>query len=156
RRVVEAERRVPRVELLRGLEETDDFVVLGIRGHPVPGFRRERWRAGCDERMQPLGHGAILFLHRGDRREHVAFPVRPVLVRARFRLQLLGAISHRGFFLVREPLGLLVDRGGALGGLLRVLYWAHRNLLILTWVGNLAAVRMRTRDIVACALTPRV
>ena len=33
---LEAERRVPRLELLRALEEADDLAVLGIRGHPVP------------------------------------------------------------------------------------------------------------------------
>ena len=131
RRVAEAERRVPRFELLRALEEADDLAVLGIRGHPVPGFRREGWRAGFDDRMEPLGHGAIRFLHRGDRREHGAFPVRLVLVRARGRLQLLAALLHRGSFLVRESLGFLVDRGGALGGLLRFLLWAHRNLLMV-------------------------
>src|SRR5205809_3570699 len=84
--------------------------------------------------MEPLGHGAIRLLHRGDLREHVAFPVRLVLLparaAARVRLQLLGALLHRGSFLVRESVRLLVDRGGALGGLLRVLLWAHRNLLI--------------------------
>src|SRR5207237_355940 len=32
RPVAEPERRVPRLELLRGLEETDDLAVLGIRG----------------------------------------------------------------------------------------------------------------------------
>src|SRR5258706_5585931 len=135
RRVAEAERRVPRVELLRGLEEADDLAVLiSIRGHPVPGFRREGWRAGFDDRMEPLGHGTIRFLHRSDCRKHGAFPGRLILIRARFRLQLLGAISHRGFFLVRESLGLLVDHGGALGGLLRALLFrlAHKNLLILT------------------------
>src|SRR5207247_9848848 len=83
RRVAEAEGRVPRVELLRALEEADDLAVLGIRGHPVPGFRREGWRAGFDDRMESLGHGAIRFLHRGDLREHVAFPVRLVLLPAR-------------------------------------------------------------------------
>src|SRR5437762_11190093 len=46
RRVAEAERRIPRLELLRGLEEADDLAVLGIRGHPVPGPRREGWRTG--------------------------------------------------------------------------------------------------------------
>ena len=40
--------------------------------------------------------------------------------RARFRLQLLGALLHRRSFRVRESLGLLVGRG-ALGGLLRAL-----------------------------------
>ena len=39
-RVVEAECRIPGVELLRGLEEADDLAVLvGICGHPIPGFR---------------------------------------------------------------------------------------------------------------------
>src|SRR5207247_4818045 len=140
RLVAEAEGRVPRVELLRALEEADDLAVRGIRGHPVPGLRREGWRAGFDDCVEPLSHGAIRFLHRGDLREHVAFPVRLVLLparaAARVRLQLLGALLHRGSFLVRESVGLLVDRGGALGGLLRVLLWAHRNLLILTWASG--------------------
>src|SRR5262245_18383319 len=34
RRVTEAEGRVPRLELLRALEEADDLTVLGVRGHP--------------------------------------------------------------------------------------------------------------------------
>jgi predicted enzyme related to lactoylglutathione lyase len=46
RRVVEAERRVPRVELRRRREVADDLAVLGVGGHPVPGFRREGWGAG--------------------------------------------------------------------------------------------------------------
>src|SRR6202011_3533039 len=54
RRVVEAERRAPRLELLRGLEEADVFFVLSIRGHAVPEFRREDWRAGLDDGMEPL------------------------------------------------------------------------------------------------------
>src|SRR5919106_936349 len=66
RLVAEAERRVPRFELLRALEEADDLAVLGVRGHPVPGFRRESWRAGFDDGMDPLGHGAIRFRHLGD------------------------------------------------------------------------------------------
>ena len=33
-----------RLELCRGLEEADDVAVLGVRGHPVPGSRREVWR----------------------------------------------------------------------------------------------------------------
>jgi hypothetical protein len=43
-------------------------------------FRREGWRAGVDDRMELLGHGAIRSLHLCDLGEHVAFPVR--LVRA--------------------------------------------------------------------------
>ena len=139
RLVAEAERRVSGFELLRALEVADDVAVLGIRGHPVPGFRREGWRAGFDDRMKPFGHGTIRFRHRGDRRKHGAFPFRLVLVRTRFRLQFLGASLHRGSFFVRESFGFLIDRGGALpgtacqgrcDGLLRVLLWAHRNLLV--------------------------
>jgi hypothetical protein len=124
RLVAEAERRVPGVELLRALEEADDLAVLGIRGHPVPESRREGWRAGFDDGMEPLAHGTIRSRHLGDLREHGAFPVRLVRARAAARggLQLLGALLHRGSFLVRESLELLVGRGGALGGLLRVLH----------------------------------
>src|SRR2546426_3057149 len=119
RRVVEAERRVPRLELLRRLEEADDLAVLGVRGHPIPGSRREGWRAGFDDGMEPLGHGAIRFRHGGDARERGAFPVRLV----RDRLRLSDALLDRGSLLVRESLGLLFSRGGALAGLLRVLHW---------------------------------
>src|SRR5918997_2308546 len=107
RLVAEAERRVPRLELLGALEEADDLAVLGVRGHPVPGFRQEGWRAGFDDLMEPLGHGAVRFRHLGDLREHGAFPCRSVLVRTLFSLQLFGALPHRGSFLGREPLGLL-------------------------------------------------
>src|SRR3989441_687655 len=137
RLVAEAERRVPRLELVRALEEADDIAVLGVRGHPIPGSRREGWRAGFDDGMEPLGHGAIRFRHLGNLREHVAFPVRLVRARAavRFRLQLLGTLLHRGAFLVRESLDHLAGDGRALGGLMRFLLWAHRNILIPTWVG---------------------
>src|SRR5206468_2015155 len=143
RRVAETERRIPRFELLRALEEANDLAVLGIRGHPVPESRREGWGAGFDDSMEPLAHGAIRFRHLGDLREHGTFPVLLVRARAaaRGRLQLLDALLHRDSFLVRESLELLVDRGGVLVGLLRVLLWAHRNL-IPTWVGKLAAVRV--------------
>jgi hypothetical protein len=120
RLVAEAERRVPRAELLRALEEADDLAVLGIRGHPVPQSRREVRRAGLDDGMEPPGHGAIRFRHLGDLREHVAFPVRLACARdaARGRFQLPGTLLHRGAFLVRESLVRLVARGG----LLRVLH----------------------------------
>src|SRR5439155_21474300 len=116
-------------ELLRGLEEADDLAVLGIRGHPVPCFRREGWRTRLDDRMEPFGHRAIRFLHLRDLREQSAFPIRLLRARAALcgRLHLLDVLLHRGSFLVRESLELLVRRGGALGGLLRVLLWAHRN-----------------------------
>jgi hypothetical protein len=70
--------------------------------------------------MEPLGHGAIRFLHLGDLREHVVFAVR--LARtwsAARRLELLGALLHRCSFLVRESLGRLA--GGARSGRRRVL-----------------------------------
>ncbi len=76
----EAERRVPRLELLRALEEADDLAVPGVRGHPVPEFWREDWRTGFDDRMEPLANGAIRSRHRGNLRQYGAFPVR--LVRA--------------------------------------------------------------------------
>ena len=71
--------------------------------------------------MEPLGHGAIPSLHLGDLRERLTLPVRLLRARAaaRFRLQLLGALLHRGSFLVRESLGRFA--GGSLGGLLRAL-----------------------------------
>src|SRR6266571_1911405 len=83
------------------------------------GGRPQGWRAGFDDSMEPLAHGAIRFRHRGELREHGAFPVRLV------RLQLLGALLHRDSLLVRESLDLLVDRAGALGGLPRGLLWNH-------------------------------
>src|SRR4029450_8129636 len=117
RLVAEAERRIPRLELLRVLEEADDLAVLGIRGHPVPESRHESWCGGCDDRMEPLAHRAIRFRHRGDLREDGTLPVRP--------LQLLDALLHRESFLVRKSLELLAGHGGALGGLTRVFLWAH-------------------------------
>src|SRR2546422_3976225 len=136
RLIAEAERRIPRLELVRALEEADDIAVLGVRGHPVPGSRREGRRAGFDDGMEPLGHGAIRFRHLGNLRDHVAFPVRLVRARAaaRFRLQLVGALFHRGSFLVRESLDRLAGHGGALGGLLCILLWAHRASSYRLWL----------------------
>src|SRR5439155_13053102 len=54
RLVHEAECRVPRLESLRALEEADDLAVFGIRGHPVPESRREGWRVGFEDGMEPL------------------------------------------------------------------------------------------------------
>src|SRR2546425_7424036 len=116
RLVAEAERRIPRLELLRCLEEADDLTVLalpGIGGHPVPESRREGWHAFSDDSMEPLAHGAIRFPHLCDPCEHSALPVRLV------PFQLLEALLHRASFLVRESFELLAGRGGALDGLLR-------------------------------------
>src|SRR5713101_4678200 len=92
RAVVEAEHRVPLLELPRVAEEADDLAVLRIRRHPVPGLRRELWGGGFDDLVEPLRDGAILRRHRGDRGAHGAFPIRRVL-------QLSGARFHRGLFL---------------------------------------------------------
>src|ERR1051325_8223407 len=54
RLVAEAERRVPRLELVGALEVADDIAVPGVRGHPVPRSRREGRRAGLDDGMDPL------------------------------------------------------------------------------------------------------
>src|SRR5437879_12164816 len=43
RLVAEAESRVPRVELLRALEEAGNLAVIGIRGHSVPASRPASW-----------------------------------------------------------------------------------------------------------------
>src|SRR5688572_13807003 len=77
--------------------------------------------------MDPLGHGAVLFRHLGDLREHVLFPRSLVLREARLRLQLSGALPHRGFLLGRESLRRRA--GGSLGGLPRRLLGAHRSSL---------------------------
>src|SRR5918998_2453517 len=123
RRVAEAERRVPRVELLGALEVADDLAVLvGVGGHPVPGLRREGGRAGLDDLVEPLGHRAIRFGHLGDLGEQVALPFSLLLVRARFRLQLLGALPHGGPFLGREPLGVLRAHRYLPCGMFRVLF----------------------------------
>src|SRR5215468_6335101 len=59
RLVAEAERRVPRLELLRVLEEADDLAVPGVRGHPIPEPRGEGRCAGPDDGMEPLAQDAI-------------------------------------------------------------------------------------------------
>src|SRR5438128_4923881 len=52
RGVVEAEHRVPLLELPRVAEETDDLAVLAVGRHPVPRFRRKVWGGGLDELME--------------------------------------------------------------------------------------------------------
>src|SRR5215207_5341407 len=122
RLVAEAERSVPRVELLGALEVADDLAVLvGVGGHPVPGLGREGGRARLDDFVEPLGHGAVRSLHLGDLREHGAFPCCSVLLRTLFGLQLFGALLHRCPFLGREPLGLLCAHRSLLCGFLHVL-----------------------------------
>src|SRR5436853_5131101 len=94
--------------------------------------------------MDPLGHGPIRVRHFGDLREQGAC----VLLLGRGRLPLFDELLHRGSFLVREYAALLVGRGGDLGGLLRGLRWAHRNLLrfalLLLRVWLIAALRAVT------------
>src|SRR5688572_9754579 len=75
--------------------------------------------------MYPRGHLAIGRRHLRDLREEGFFPVRG----ARLRLQLLRALLHRGTFLGRESLRLLLGRAGALDGLLCSFFRTHRFLL---------------------------
>src|SRR5207247_10936317 len=103
RLVAEAERRVPRLELRRCLEEADDLIVLGIGGHSVPESRREAGRALFDHSMEPLGQATIRFPHLSDLRQHGALPL-PLA-----GLHLLDAIPYRASFLLRER---LAGRGG--------------------------------------------
>src|SRR6266699_476122 len=119
RLVAEAERRVPRLELRSCLEEADDLIVLGIRGHPVPESRRESWRAFSDYSMKPFGHAAIRFPHLGDLRQHGALPL------ALASLHLLNALPYCASLLLSER---LAGPGGALGGLLRALLYGFHGI----------------------------
>src|SRR5215213_854637 len=138
RRVPEAERRVPRVELLGALEVADDLAgLVGVRAHPVPGLRRELWCARLDDLVDPLGPGPVLSLHLGDLREHGAFPRRSVLVRTLFSLQLFGALPHCGPFLGRETLGLLCAHRYLLCGFFHVLLRPVRK--VYSWLRALTS-----------------
>src|SRR5438067_1548592 len=76
RAVVEAEHRVPLLELPGVAEEADGLAVLvGIGGHPVPRLRHEIRGGGLDELMDPLGDRAVLRRHRGDRCAHGALSI---------------------------------------------------------------------------------
>ena len=92
---------------------------LAYAGIPYQVFGERAGALAFDDRVEPLGHGAIRFRDLGDLREHVAFPVRLVRARAlaRGRLQLLDALLHRSSFLVRESFGRLAS--GSLTELLR-------------------------------------
>jgi hypothetical protein len=125
RAVVEAEGRVPRLELVRGLEEANDLAVPGIRRHPVPELRREGWRAGFDDCMEPLREGAIRWLHLADLCEHGAFPVRLV------RFQFFDALPHRASFLVRKSLDRL--RGLLRRLLVDVVFGGHAMISFLLY-----------------------
>src|SRR5262245_34210201 len=110
---------------------------------PIPGSRREGWRAGFDDGVKPLGHSAIRFLHLGNLREHVVFPVSLARARAAAcgRLQLFCALPHRGSFLIRKSLRLLSARVRVPRGLLRaILVGSHRVFLPM---GNLPATYWR-------------
>src|SRR6266542_4208673 len=116
RRVAEAERRVPGLELRRVLEEADDLAALRVRGHPVPGPRLDVRRAGRDDLVDPFGHGAVRLQHGGDPFQNGLLLVLP----ARGRLPLPDGLLHRGDLFLAEPLILRALRGGGLVvGLLR-------------------------------------
>src|SRR4029079_5069702 len=104
RLVAEADRGVPGFEFLAALKEADDLAVLGVRRHAVPGPWREDRRATLDDRMNPLGHGAIRFPHFGDLGEYLAFALPRVraLAASRLMFQLLGPLLHGSAFVVRK------------------------------------------------------
>src|SRR5262249_41058077 len=84
-------------------EAHDLAVLVRVGGHPVPRPRREARRGGLDDRVHPLRDRAIRLVHLGDLREHVALR----LLLALGRLQLAGALPHRGAFFGRELLRAL-------------------------------------------------
>ena len=106
--VVEAECRVPRLELLRGLEEADDLAVLGIRGHPVPELRRE---VGALALMMAWSRSAMARSDSGISAIFASTSLSSSALAARAaargRLQLLGALLHRVSFLVVNPSDVL-------------------------------------------------
>src|SRR3990172_5479491 len=110
---LEAERRVPHLELRGGLEETDDLAVPGVRRHPVVRPRHERRRGGTHEGVDSLGHDALCNGHLGDLRLDVALALDPLVGRAttRGRLALSRALLHRRPLFIRPDLG-----GGPSGG----------------------------------------
>src|SRR5438046_3987205 len=101
-RILEAERGVPRFELLGALEETDDLAVLGIARHPLPGPRPEVRCGLLDDRVDPGGHGPVRSLHRLDGGDDVGFSRCPVLAHALLGLPLPDEALHRGSFIGAE------------------------------------------------------
>src|SRR5581483_9437669 len=89
--VAEAERRVPRLELRRVLEEADDLPVLRVGRHAVPGARLEPGRGLDDDGVHPLGHGAVGVGHSRDQCEHDLLALR-----------ILQRLLHRDPFFCRE------------------------------------------------------
>src|SRR4029079_3177857 len=96
RLVAEAERRVPRLELGRALEEADDLVVLRIGRHPGRGSGVESRGDVLADGVDPLRLVAIRLRHLGDLGEDVGLAV---LARA---LALPSRLAHRGSLLGRE------------------------------------------------------
>src|SRR5207253_8976921 len=107
RAVLEAEHRVPLLELRRVSEEEDDLAVLvRVRGHPVPRLWREVGRRLLDDRVDPLAERAIVRRHLHEGRLHS-------LLTLRSSLQLLGPRSHRGLLLGGEAFLALGRAHGA-------------------------------------------
>src|SRR3989344_3645344 len=78
---LEAKRSISVFKFTRCLKETNNLTVLiRIRRHPIPGFRRKGRRVGFDNRMEPLADGAIRLRHLYDCFENVSFALSFVLV----------------------------------------------------------------------------
>ena len=91
--VVEAEHRVPRLELLCALEEAHDLAVLGVRRHPVPGLRRELWRRVVTSAwIRSARTRSAPASRRSSPARRLPRPPCPGASRACVRLQFLGAL----------------------------------------------------------------
>src|SRR5215475_8274301 len=107
RRVLEAQGRVAVVELARVLEEDDDLAVgVRVRGHPVPGLRRQLGRGRGDRHMHALGQRTILRCHLRDAVEDRLQAVGLLGALLALGAQLGGALLHRGTLLGGEAAGL--------------------------------------------------
>src|SRR5690606_25643170 len=120
--VLEPQRGIARLELLRALEEAHDLAVLGVGGHAVPRTRRQFRRGGLHDGVQLLGQCAVGCIHLADLREDLALPVRLLATTPGGSLRLLGAFLHRGAFLGGEAVarGLLRCHRSLLTGVVRL------------------------------------
>src|SRR4029079_14830497 len=117
--VLEPEHRVALLELRRVAEEHDDLAVLvGVRGHAVPGLRRQVRRGLLHDRVNTLAELAV-------GRRHLLERGLDRLLALRGQLQLLCAGAHRGLFLRGESFLLL--RRAHRAPFVRSTTWAKRS-----------------------------
>ena len=107
RRLLEAQGRVPVVELARVLEEDDDLAVrVRVGGHPVPGLRRQLGGGRGHRHMHALGERTILRRHLRDPVEDRLQAVRLLGALLALGAQLGGALLHRGTLVGAEAAGV--------------------------------------------------